>query len=31
MGPLDYDYDLLWLKVGHNRPEETTWIKQGVG
>ncbi len=27
----DYDYDLLWYKVGHNGPEEPTYIKQVVG
>ncbi len=22
------DYDLLWWKVGHNGPEETTYVEQ---
>ncbi len=27
----DYDYDLYWQRVGHNGPEETTYVKQGFG
>ncbi len=27
----DYDDDLKWRKVGHSGPEETAYIKQGVG
>ncbi len=25
------DYDSKWSKVGYNGPEESTYIKQGVG
>ncbi len=28
---MTFDYDLECLKLGHNGPEETAYIEQGVG